>query len=127
MSTLLETSEKNLADAEARCRALEEAAGGEEENWAKAAVGQRDAEARAAAAEEKVSTAEQDKSELREEVCVCVWVGVGVCVWFVFVRLVFSSGCDVPGIYIGMIYLSLSLSLSLSLHLYPCASVGTVS
>lgn len=85
-SALLETSEKNLADAEARCRALEEAAGGEEEKEANAAAGQREAEARAAAAEEKVSAAEQEKSGLREEVCVCAY-----CVWYVRVLWVLCS------------------------------------
>lgn len=64
-------------DAEARCRAVEDAGGGEEEiEVAKAA--RRDAEARAATAEEKLSKVEQDKSELRQEVCLSVWCSVVV-------------------------------------------------
>lgn len=71
-TALLEASEKNLADAEARGRALEEAAGGEERE---AAAGRRAAEERAeaseknlAAAGERVSALEQEVSGLTEEV-----------------------------------------------------------
>lgn len=89
-SALLETSKKNLADAEARCRALEEAAGGEEEKEAAAAAARRDAEARAASTEEKLSAAEQEKAQLLQQVCVCVCGRVCVCFFFFF----FWNGCE---------------------------------
>lgn len=64
-AALLETSEKNLADAEARSRSIEEAVGGEEQA---AAAALRDAEGRAAASAEALAVLEQEGSGLREEV-----------------------------------------------------------
>lgn len=64
-SSLLETSQKNLAEAEARCRFLEASVGDQE---AAAAAARDDASERTSHAGERVSALEEAAASLREEV-----------------------------------------------------------